>query len=216
MDSEYLMRMEDLLDLYEQPYDPLCPVVCFDEMPFQLLGEVLVPIPMRPGKTYRYDHHYKREGTCCILLAVEPLAGWRFAQVRNRRTKIDYAEFMQAMIAARYERVRRVRLVEDNLNTHSAGSFYQAFEPEIARDLKGRVEPHHTPKKASWLNMAELELSVLGRQCLNRRIADQKVLDQEVKAWVKARNEKAVKLNWGFTTNDARDKLKRHYESIKN
>ena len=216
MDSEYLMRMEDLLDLYEQPYDPLCPVVCYDEMPFQLLGEVLVLIPMKPGKIYRYDHHYKREGTCCILLAVEPLFGWRFAQVRKRRTKIDYAQFMQAMIADRYERVCRVRLVEDNLNTHSAGSFYQAFEPEVARDLKCRFEPHHTPKKASWLNMAELELSVLGRQCLNRRIADQKVLDQEVKAWVKARNEKAVKLNWGFTTNDARDKLKRHYESIKN
>lgn len=210
------MRMEDLLDLYELPYDPLCPVVCYDELPFQLLGDVLVPIPMKPGKIYRYDHHYKREGTCSILLAVEPLAGWRFAQVRKRRTKIDYAQFMQAMIAARYDHVRRVRLVEDNLNTHSAGSFYQAFEPQTAHDLKGRFEPHHTPKKASWLNMAELELSVLGRQCLGRRIGDQNVLDQEVSAWVNERNQKAVTLNWGFTTNDARTKLQRHYKSIKN
>jgi hypothetical protein len=144
------------------------------------------------------------------------LAGWRFAQVRTRRTKIDYAKFMQAMIAARYDHVRRVRLVEDNLNTHSAGSFYQAFEPEIAHDLKCRFEPHHTPKKASWLNMAELELSVLGRQCLGRRIADQNILDRQVTAWVKERNEKAVTLNWGFTTNDARTKLQRHYVSIKN
>ena len=215
MDSEYLMRMEDLLDLYEQPYDPQHPVVCFDEMPFQLLGEELVPIPMKPGKTYRYDHHYKREGTCCILLAIEPLSGWRFAQVRKRRTKIDYAEFMWDLIADRYAEVDRVRLVEDNLNTHSAGSFYEAFDPEVARGLKNRFEAHRTPKKASWLNMAELELSVLGRQCCDRRIADQNVLEREVKAWVAARNEKAVKLEWGFTTNDARGKLKRHYDSIK-
>lgn len=150
MDSEYLMRMEDLLDLYEQPYDPLRPVVCYDEMPFQLLGEVLVPIPMKPGKTWRYDHHYKREGTCCILLAVEPLAGWRFAQVRKRRTKVDYAEFMQDMIAARYEKVHRGRLVEDNLNTHSAGSFYTSLR------AGGRPRSQGSLRTASYAEEGQL------------------------------------------------------------
>lgn len=210
------MRMEDLLDLYERPYDPDCPVVCFDELPFQLLGDVLVPIPMTPGKVYRYDHHYKRNGTCAVLLAVEPLSGWRFAQVRSRRTKSDYAHFMQALICARYAHVRTVCLVQDNLNTHSAGSFYQAFEAEPARQLKRRFEPHYTPKKASWLNMAEVELSALTRQCLNRRIADQHLLEKEIDVWVKARNEKAVTLSWRFTTDQARTKLQRHYLSIKN
>jgi hypothetical protein len=209
--------MEDVLDVYELPYDPRWPVICFDERPCQLLGDTLVPIPMKPGKCYKYDHHYKRNGVCSLLVAVEPLTGFRFIQVRKRRTKVDYAEFMNALVELpRYATIEGIRLVQDNLNTHTAGSFYQAFEPEIARQLKRKFAFHYTPTNASWLNMAELELSAISRQCLDRRIPTQELLEQEVKACVKERNEHAVKITWRFTTTDAREKLKRHYKSIKN
>ncbi len=211
------MLMENLLDLYELPYNPRQPVICFDERPCQLLGDTLVPIPMKPGKCYKYDHHYERKGTCCLLVAVEPLTGFRFARVYTQRTKLEYAAFMKAFTELpRYANVVRFRLVQDNLNTHNAGSFYQAFEPEMAHQLTQKFEYHYTPTNASWLNMAEIELSAISKQCLDRRIPAKKLLEQEVLACVKERNEKEIKITWQFTTNDAREKLKRHYRSIKN
>ena len=213
--SEFLMRIEDLLDLYELPYDPRYPVLCFDERPCQLLGDKLVPIPMKPGKSYKYDYHYERNGTCCLFVAVEPLTGFRFVQVREHRTKVDYAEFMQAL-AQHYLNVEVMRLVQDNLNIHTAGSFYQAFDPETARQLKNRFECHYTPTNGSWLNMAELELAAISQHCLDRRIPTQDLLEQEVLACVKERNDTCITITWRFTTNDAREKLKRHYNTIKN
>lgn len=211
------MQMEDMLDLAELPYDPRWPYLCFDERPCQLLGDLRVPIPMTPGKCYKYDYHYERKGTCCLFVAVEPLTGFRFAQVHEHRTKLEYAEFMKALVELpRYANVEGVRLVQDNLNTHSAGSFYQAFDPETARQLKRKFEYHYTPTNGSWLNMAELELAAISKQCLDRRIPTQERLEQEVLACVKERNNKEIKITWRFTTNDARKKLKRHYDAIKN
>lgn len=211
------MQMEDILDLYELPYDPRHPQVCVDERPCQLLGDALMPIPMTPGKCYKYDYHYQRHGTCALFVAVEPLAGFRFVQIRPQRTKVDYAEFMKAFAELpRYADVESFRLVQDNLNTHTAGSFYQAFEPETARQLKQTFEYHYTPTNASWLNMAEIEISALAKQCLDRRIPTRDLLEREVLACVKERNEKGIGITWSFTTNDAREKLKRHYETIKN
>jgi len=211
------MRMEDLLDLYELPYDPRYPVICFDERPCQLLGDRLVPIPMQPGKAYRYDHQYERKGTCCLLIAVEPLAGFRYGQVRTRRTKVDYAEFMNALVhLPRYAEVEQFRLVQDNLNTHTAGAFYQAFDPEEARQLKQQFAYHYTPTNASWLNMAEIELAAIATHCLARRIPEQPLLEQETLACIKERNDQGITITWRFTTNDARKKLERHYTSIKN
>lgn len=209
------MRLEDLLDLYAQPYDPQQPVICVDERPCQLIGDRLTPLPMQPGQPKKEDTQYERHGVCCLLLAVEPLAGRRFAQVRLRRTKADYAEFMQAL-AAQYPDVTRLRVVQDNLNTHTAGSFYQAFDAATARQLTQRFEFHATPIHASWLNMAEIELSALSRQCLDRRIATLEELEREVLACVKERNDHAIKMTWRFTTPDARIKLKRHYQALKN
>jgi hypothetical protein len=211
------MRMEDILDLYEQPYAPDYPQLCFDERPCQLLGDKLLPLPMKPGNAYRYDYHYERHGTCCLFVAVEPLTGFRFVQVRAQRTKVDYAAFMQALTELpRYAHVKGFRLVQDNLNTHDAGAFYQAFDPETARQLKQKFAYHYTPTNASWLNMAEIELSAISKQCLARRIPTQALLEQEVLACVKERNEKAIKITWQFTTHDAREKLQRHYNTIKN
>lgn len=211
------MRMEDILDVYERPYNPWTPVICFDERPCQLLGDTKVPIPMKPGKSYKADYHYERNGTCCLLVAVEPLTGFRFVQIREHRTKADYAEFMKALVELpRYAQADRMSLVQDNLNTHTAGSFYQAFEPEEARHLKQKFEYHYTPTNASWLNMAEIELSAISKQCLDRRIATQRELEYEVIACVKERNEKGITITWSFTTHDARKKLERHYNTIKN
>ncbi len=209
------MHMEDVVDVYQLPYDPLRPLICFDELPFQLLGDKLVPIPMKPGKLYKYDYHYERKGTCTIFVAVEPLTGWRFVQVRERRTKVDYALFMAEMLQQpRFSLVEHIKLVQDNLNTHNASSFYEAFEPQLAHQLKNKFEYHYTPINGSWLNMAEIELSAISRQCLNRRIPKQEMLESEVSACVKERNEKRIKINWRFTTNDARVKLERHYPAI--
>jgi len=210
------MHMEDILDLYALPYDPLHPVICMDERPCQLLGDLLVPIPMKPGKCYTYDHHYERNGVCTLFIAVEPLTGFRFAQVRSRRTKEDYAEFMKTfMELPRYAEAQKFRFVQDNLNTHTAGSLYQAFAPEDARQLKQKIEYHYTPTNGSWLNMAELELSAISRQCLDRRIATQDDLEREVLACVKERNAHEITIHWQFTTSDAREKLKRHYEAVR-
>jgi hypothetical protein len=208
--------MEDVLDVYALAYDPERPQVCVDERPCQLLGDTLVPIPMQPGKCYKYDYHYERKGVCNLFIAVEPLTGFRFAQVRAHRTKVDYAEFMKAFVELpRYANVKQFRLVQDNLNTHTAGSFYQAFDPEEARQLKQRFEYHYTPTNGSWLNMAEIELSAISKQCLDRRIPTQDELEREVLTCVKERNDNAVKITWRFTTADAREKLKRHYDGLK-
>lgn len=208
--------MEDVLDVYALPYDPEWPQVCVDERPCMLLGDTLVPIPMQPGKCYKYDYHYERLGVCNLFIAVEPLTGFRFAQVRTQRTKVDYAEFMNAFVELpRYARVKGFRIVQDNLNTHTAGSFYQAFEPQEAWELKQKFEYHFTPTNGSWLNMAEIELSAITRQCLDRRIPTQDELEREVLACVKERNEQVITLSWRFTTADARKKLKRHYDGLK-
>ncbi|OGX61330.1 MAG: transposase, partial [Omnitrophica WOR_2 bacterium RIFOXYC2_FULL_45_15] len=180
--------MEKVLDIYEQPYNPLRPVICFDERPCQLLGDVLMPIPMKPGRVERQDYHYERNGTCVVLMAVEPLAGHRIVKVTKRKTKEDYAEFMKEL-ASYYSDADKIVLVQDNLNTHNPSSFYELFDAPEAFALSERFEMVYTPKKASWLNMAEIELSVLSKQCLDRRIAKTSILNQEVRTWSKRRNQ---------------------------
>lgn len=207
--------MENVLDIYERPYDPSHPVVCFDERPCQLLGDVLMPIPMKPGRVERQDYHYKRNGTCAVLMAVEPLAGRRVATVTERKTKKDYAEFMKAL-AASYPDAEKIVLVQDNLNTHNPSSFYEVFPAADAFALAQRFEMVYTPKKASWLNMAEIELSALSKQCLDRRIAEMKTLAVQVSSWTKRRNQLKATICWNFTKNDARNKLNRFYETIMN
>lgn len=208
--------MEDILTLYEEPYDAKRPVVCFDERPCQLLDDVMVPIPMKPGKPQKQDYHYERKGICNVLIAFEPLKGFRFIQVRQRRTKTDYAEFLKELSDRYYRDAERIRLVQDNLSTHTAGSFYETFNAETAKNLMQAFEFHSTPKKASWLNMVEIELSVLSKQCLDRRIASQEQLETEVLAWAHERNTRGDTVQWRFTVPDARKKLNRHYPIIKN
>ena len=207
--------MEKVLDIYEQPYNPLRPVICFDERPCQLLGDVLMPIPMKPGRVERQDYHYERNGTCVVLMAVEPLAGHRIVKVTKRKTKEDYAEFMKEL-ASYYSDADKIVLVQDNLNTHNPSSFYELFDAPEAFALSERFEMVYTPKKASWLNMAEIELSVLSKQCLDRRIAKTSILNQEVRTWSKRRNQLQTKITWQFTKNNAREKLGRHYDIINN
>lgn len=208
--------MEDVLDLNAQPYDPLRPVVCFDERPCQLIGDILVPMPMRPGRAKRQDNEYERHGTCCVFLAFEPLDCWRFVQVREKRTAIDYALFMRELAEVHYPDVECIRLVEDNLNTHTPGSFYEAFTPQEAFELAKKFELHHTPVKGSWLNMAEIELSALARQCLDRRIGDIETLRKEADAWSFKRNKQRKTVRWKFTKSEARSKLTSKYPVCKN
>ena len=207
--------MEDILDLYEEPYDQSRPVLCIDERPCQLIGDVVGPIPMKPGKPKKVDHEYERNGTCSVFIACEPLTGWRYLEVRKQRTKMDYAEFMDRM-SEHYTDASVMRVVQDNLNTHTPGSFYERFDAQKAWCLKNRFEFHPTPKKGSWLNMAEIELSALARQCLDRRIGDIETLENEAKAWEEKRNQQKIRIQWRFTTNHARDKLERHYKAVKN
>lgn len=207
--------MEQVLDVYEQEYDLKRPVLCFDERPCQLIGDVLVPIPIKPGQPKREDYHYERNGTCVVLLAVEPLSGKRIVDVREQKTKKDYAAFMQR-VAQEYKQAEKIVLIQDNLNTHNPSSFYEVFEAPEAFALSQRFEMVYTPKKASWLNMAEIEFSALSKQCLDRRIADMKILAKEVYAWMKKRNRLKVTINWQYTKNKARDKFQRFYECIRN
>jgi transposase len=207
--------MEQVLDIYERPYDPRRPVVCFDERPCQLLGDILTPIPMKPGRVERQDYHYKRNGTCVVLMAVEPLAGHRIVKVTNTKTKKDYAEFMK-FLASRYPDAEKIVLVQDNLNTHNPSSFYEIFDAPEAFALSERFEMVYTPKKASWLNMAEIELSALSKQCLDRRIDQKRILAKEVMAWSTKRNRFGTKITWHFTKSKAREKLDRVYTTIRN
>lgn len=202
--------MEDVLGVYERPYDPKQPQICFDERPCQLIDDVLVPLPMKPGQPKREGYQYKRNGVCTVFIAFEPLTGWRFVQVRKQRTKKDYAEFMQA-IAQYFAQAEKIVIVQDNLNTHNPSSFYTILEPEQALNLAARFEMHYTPTKASWLNMVEIELSILSKQCLDRRIADIETLEREVLAWVELRNAKRATIDWQFTQNKARDKFQKFY-----
>ena len=205
--------MEDVLDVYELPYNPLRPQVCFDERPCFLIGDVLQPIEAKPGQSKRQHYEYEKNGSCCLLLAVEPLAGFRYIEIRNTRTKKDYAEFMKNLSEI-YSHAEKIILVQDNLNTHNPSSFYENFEAQAAHTLTHRFEWHYTPKKASWLNMAEIELSAFGKQCLNRRIPDLESLKRETRALANGRNEQERKIHWQFTKNHARDKFQRFYPDL--
>jgi hypothetical protein len=207
--------MEDVLDLYEQPYDPKHPVICFDERPCQLIGDAIIPIPIKPGSPKKEHYEYIRNGTCCVFLAFEPLAGKRLICVKERRTMVDYADFIR-LLADQYPEAETILLVQDNLNTHTAGSFYNALPPDDAFQLGRRFEYHYTPKKGSWLNMAEIELSALSKQCLDRRIADMKRLIDEVSAWEQERNAIRATVRWRFSKDNARVKLQRHYSNLQN
>jgi transposase len=205
--------MEDVLYLYNLPLDEGRPVICFDELPVQLLGEVAVPLPMKKGQSLRFDYEYEREGTAVLLVAFEPLTGKRVVETSRRRTKADYCRFMQR-VAEMFPQAESIVLVQDNLNTHNASSFYENLPPVEAFELSQRFEMHYTPKKGSWLNMAELELSALSRICLSRRISSIEQLDGEIQSLVKERNELGIKVEWQFSIVHAREKLSRHYENV--
>lgn len=206
--------MENLLHLYAQPYNQDYPVVCIDELPCILHGEVIKPLPMKVGRVLREHYEYKRNGSCSLFLALEPLTGYRMTMVSRHRKKADYTRFMQ-QVAAHYKNAKCIELVQDNLNTHQAGSFYTTLEAEQAWQLAQRFNTHYTPVKGSWLNMAELEFSVISRQCLNRRIESLDKLSEEVEQLVKERNEIAARVNWQFTPEKARVKLARLYDQVK-
>jgi hypothetical protein len=214
--SDFIWRMEQVLDLYEQPYDFQQPVVCFDERPCQLLGDILMPIPMKPGQPQRQDYQYTRYGSCCVLLAFEPLRGRRFIQVRQRRTKADYAHFMLELRTEIYPEAKKIILIQDNLNTHTPGAFYETFDVHTAFRLSRDIEMVYTPKKGSWLNMAEIEFSALAKQCLDRRIAKIDTLRAQVMIWTQDRNRNNITVQWQFSKNNARDKFDRFYRSIQN
>jgi len=202
-----------VLDVYKRPFDPRRPLVCMDESPKQLIAETKSCIPASPGRAARYDYEYRRCGVCNIFLASEPLAGKRIVRVTERKTKRDWARFLEE-IAAQYEHAETITLVMDNLNTHEPGSLYETFPPDKAKGLWDRFEFVYTPKHGSWLNMAEIELNVLAGQCLKRRIDDIQVVRKEIRAWQEFRNNKNVKVNWQFTAKDARIKLRRLYPTL--
>ncbi len=206
--------MEAVLEVYQKPYDPDLPVICMDESSKQLLKEVRAPIPAKPGKPERFDTEYERNGTCTIFMLFEPLTGKRFVDITRRRTAIDWAEQVRTLVDEIYPEAPKILLVMDNLNTHCGASLYKAFEPEEARRILERLEFCYTPKHGSWLNMAEIELSILGRQCLNRRIMDTSTIEREVDQWQKGRNNNASPMNWRFKTSDARIKLKKLYPTV--
>ena len=206
--------MENTLELYHQPYDPQEPKVCLDEATKQLTQEVIEPLPAEPGQSERFDTLYKRNGVATIFMLFEPLGGWRRVAVTEGKTRLDWAWQVRRLLDDDYPHARKVHLVMDNLNTHGGASLYEAFPPKEARRLLARLEFHYTPKHGSWLNMAEIEPSVLSQQCLARRIPDGPTLVREIEAWQDDRNNQASKVNWQFTTKDARIKLRRLYPSL--
>jgi hypothetical protein len=203
--------MEDVLDLYAEPFDPSHPVVCFDECPVQLVGETRTPAPAAPGRKRRTDYEYRRNGTANLFMLVQPRAGWREVTVTERRTKREFAEQMRRLVDEHFPAAERIRVVLDNLNTHGPAALYEAFAPAMARRLTQRLEFHYTPLHGSWLNMAELELASLARQCLGRRLPDTATLETEVGAWQAPRNAQGATITWRFTVDDARLKLHRLY-----
>ena len=211
VDGEYVARMEDVLDLYAEKPDPVRPVVCFDESPTQLIGEVREPIPAKPGQFKRYDCEYRRNGTANLFVFIDAHRSWRKVKVTDQRTARDFAECMRELVDVHYPDADKIRVVMDNLSTHSRGALYEAFAPAEARRILSRLEIHFTPKHASWLNMVEIEIGVLRAQCLDRRIAERARLEKEVAAWERKRNLSGARIKWMFTTERAREKLGRSY-----
>jgi hypothetical protein len=215
-DAAFVCQMEQVLEVYKRPYDPKRPVVCMDEQPKQLISESRRQVPAAPGQPARVDYEYVREGVCNVWMFVEPLGGWRDVPVTDTRTAVDWAQQVRGVVdQPRFAQAERITLVADNLNTHTLAGLYQAFEPAEALRVAQKVELVHTPKHGSWLNVAESELSVLTRQCLDRRIADQEIVAKQAGAWSKERNAKQVGVDWHFTTDHARIKLKNLYPNIK-
>jgi hypothetical protein len=206
--------MEDVLDVYQRPEDPRRPVVCLDETSRQVLADVRAPLPPTPGCAARHDPEYVRHGVANLFLVTEPLRGWRQVRVSEQRTRVDWAHCIKTLVDVHYPQVEQIVLVMDQLNTHSPASLYEAFPPAEAKRLADKLEIHYTPKHGSWLNMAEIELSALQRQCLERRLGDRVTMEREVAAWVAARNAGAASIDWRFTTDDARIKLKRLYPAF--
>ena len=213
-DAEFVCAMEDVLEVYQRPYDVKRPVVCLDEQSKQLIRETRTPFPARSGQPERVDYEYERNGTANLFMMFEPLAGRRRVKVTDRRTKVDFAHAMRELVDDQYAKAEVIVLVMDNLNTHKMSSLYEAFAPDEARRLIGRLEVHHTPKHGSWLNMTETELSMLSGQCVDRRIGEKSELRSEVAAWETSRNTDKCRVDWQFTTAEARVKLKRLYPSI--
>jgi len=211
--GEFVAQMEQVLDAYRRPYDPLHPLICMDESPRQMIRATRLPLAATPGSVEREDYEYERCGVCNIFMAVEPLAGKRLVRVAERKTRTDWATFLEE-IARHYEHAEKITLVMDNLNTHSPGSFYETFTPSKAKALWERFEFIYTPKHGSWLNMAEIELNILVRQCLSRRIESIELMRCEVRAWQAQRNTMGAKIDWQFTTDKARIKLKRLYPTF--
>jgi hypothetical protein len=211
---DYVWHLEDVLDLYAEPDDPRYPQVCFDESPVQLTSETRHPLPARPGHPARYDTEYKREGTANLFLFVQPLRGWRHVNVTKQRTKPDFARQMRLLVDQYFPTAERIRLVVDNLNTHTPAALYSTFPPDEARRITRKLEFHYTPKHGSWLNMAECELAVLAGQCLDRRISTIDTLREEIAAWEGPRNQLQTKIHWQFSTEVARTKLKRLYPVV--
>lgn len=209
--AAFVAAMEDVLEVYTRPHDPARPLVCLDETSKQLVAETRAPVPMRPGQPARHDYEYERNGTANLFMLFAPLEGWRHVKVTERRTAVDYAHVLKDVSDTHFKDAEKIVLVQDNLNTHSPASLYEAFPPAEARRLVERFEWHYTPKHGSWLDMAESELAVLCAQCLNRRIANPQTLKQEVAAWLSRRNANYAKADWRFTTAAARIKLKRVY-----
>ena len=206
--------MEDVLDVYTRPYDPKHPQVCLDETSRQLLADVTPPLPMAPGVPAKEDYEYERRGVVNLFLVCEPLRGWRDVMVSDRRTRIDWAQCIKELVDVHYPDAEKIVLVQDNLNTHTPASLYEAFPPAEAKRLADKLELHYTPKHGSWLNMAEIELGILAGQCLDRRLPDRETLEHEVAAWVATRNAALKTIDWRVTTDDARIKLKRLYPVI--
>ena len=208
--------MEDVLYQYARPYDPLAPLLCDDERPWQWLGDVLVPLPMKPGRPQRYEHAYERHGTCGVFLAFEPHTGFRSVQVRDRRTAAEYAQCLQNLLHLHYPMVDHIRLVQDNLHTHTPGSFYQVLPPEEALQCAQLCELHETPQKGRGLHRAAIEFGALATPCLDRRIPDRETLEKEALAWAHKRNKARKTVHWTFTKNAAREKLKNKYPMLEN
>jgi len=213
-DPAFAWHMEDVVAVYERPFDPQRPVVCLDETSQQLLGEVRPPLPPAPAKPARHDPEYVRGGVANLFLVTEPLRGWRHVSVSDQRTRLDFAGCIKDLVDVHYPDADRIVLVLDQLNTHSPASLYAAFPPAEAKRLADKLEIHHTPKHGSWLNMAELELSALQRQCLRQRLPDREAMEREVTAWADRRNDQTRRIDWQFTTADARTKLRRLYPAF--
>jgi hypothetical protein len=213
--AAFVWRMEEVLDLYEEPYDPLRPVVCFDERPCQLIGDVRDPLPMKPGCIERFDSEYERGGVCWVLMSFEPLSGWREVMVTEHRRKQEFAHSMRRLAQEHYPQAEKIRVVLDNLSTHTAAAFYESFSAEVARKLARKIEFIYTPVHGSWLNMVEVEISVLVRQCLKRRLPDIETLERQAQAWCTERNRHGASVDWRFRTEDARIKLRSLYPSVK-